>query len=51
MKDHAQYDYHFFTKLEFNDPKTRPMVEEYWCGLKEGAVVGGQKVADVKYFK
>jgi hypothetical protein len=51
VKDHAQYDYHFFTKLDSKDPKTRKMVEENWCGLEEGMMVEGQKVNEVKYFK
>lgn len=51
MKDHPQYDYHVFTKLDFSDAKTRPMLENYWTGLQEGMMVDGDKVACVNYFK
>lgn len=44
ITDHPSYEYHFFEKLDWKDPKSQKLVEDYWGSLNEGDVVDGQKV-------
>jgi len=39
ITDHPSYEYHTFTKLDVKDPKTRNLVEEYWCNMTEDTKV------------
>lgn len=41
--DHPSYEYHFFTKLDVADPKTRKLVDEYWLNMTEETKVEGLK--------
>ena len=52
VKQHDQYEYHKFTKLDPNNEADRKKVEEFWTKFNEDEdVVDGLTARTVKYFK
>mmetsp|Transcript_52297 Transcript_52297/g.60041 ORF Transcript_52297/g.60041 Transcript_52297/m.60041 type:complete len:419 (+) Transcript_52297:38-1294(+) len=52
VKQHDQYDYHRFTKLDPSNEADRKKVEEFWTKFNEDEdVVDGLTARTVKYFK
>ncbi|EEA06783.1 eukaryotic translation elongation factor 1 gamma, putative [Cryptosporidium muris RN66] len=48
MRSHPSFDYHSFSKLDFQDPEDQKLIEDYLCNDDE---VEGLKIHDCKVWK
>jgi len=52
VKDLDSFEYHKFTRLDFNSEADKKKLSEFWLGLNEDTdVVDGLTARTVKYFK
>jgi len=51
IKDLDSFEYYKWNRLDLSKEADKKKLEEYWTHLKEGDVVEGLKVQEVKYFK
>lgn len=50
MKDHHEFEYHTFKKLDSNNENDRKIVEDYWINIDTGYFCEGLKIQKVVYF-
>lgn len=50
MKDHDNFEYMHFRKIDTNDEKDKQLVHDYWTKVNETDTVDGKAAVDVDYF-